>query len=232
MSGAWSTSLCAHLLGWDAGRGRRRRGLHSLRLTQSTTLLPRLPDFPPQAFPTAISPHAPFGVAHSQQQTSPGIAPQSLSSSAQPLAFEGVCVPVGSTRVWLRLSGRFSFRWGCRRSAYTLGLKWCSSDPNSAPMWEVDPSFSSPPAEGRSTSISSWFSPGPLVLPSFAWFYMFFSRGHLLCLPSSGVLKSRLCLKVYSWRTDVLHDHLLLHLLVPPPYPLCFNRYFSWPIIC
>ena len=44
-------------------------------------------------------------------------------------------------------------------------------------MWGSDPCFSSPTAEGRSSPV---FPPSSFILPSFAWFYIFFSTGWVL----------------------------------------------------
>ena len=70
------------------GEGEAMWWPHRLRLTQHIILLPRLPSFPPQAFPTtvssltsawSISPHSTAALALK------GEAPQSLNSSFQPL---------------------------------------------------------------------------------------------------------------------------------------------------
>ena len=65
-------------------------------------------------------------------------------------------------------------------------------------MWGSDPGFSSPPVEGRSSPTNTpVFLPSSLVLPSFAWFYIFFSASQVL-LFTAGALHVFLCLKVYS----------------------------------
>ena len=65
-------------------------------------LLPWLPGFPPQAFPTHLLPHIPL-IHLSAVNSSPctGIAPQSLNSSFQPLCLLGDLHPCSGC-VWLR----------------------------------------------------------------------------------------------------------------------------------
>ena len=53
-------------------------------------------------------------------------------------------------------------------------------------MWGSDPCFSSLPAEGRSSPINTpVFPPSSFILPSVAWFYIFFSTGQVLLLALS-----------------------------------------------
>ena len=109
----------------------------------SFTLLPWLPAFPPQAFPTtASSLTSPLSV--SPQPTQPGTAPQSLNSSSSCFTFRVTGVPTrgkngcgkdGLILVLFRLP---------QISCLTLSLKCFSSDPDSCPMWRLDPGFSSP----------------------------------------------------------------------------------------
>ena len=48
-------------------------------------------------------------------------------------------------------------------------------------MWGLDSCFSSPPTKGRSCPTNTAvFPPSSFVLPSFVWFYIFFSTGQVL----------------------------------------------------
>ena len=75
--GVWRGKGCGH-------------GSNSYTLFSSIVLLPRLPGFPPQAFPTIISSQIP-SIRLSAVNSSPctRIAPQSLNSSSQPLPLPG-----------------------------------------------------------------------------------------------------------------------------------------------
>ena len=88
--------------------------------------------------------------------------------------------------------------------------------------------LASSPARGKSSpTYSPLFPPTSFVLPSFAWFYVFFS-GDLALLPILSWCCKLFCVwrcipDVYIGR-DVLHIYLFLLLLVPPPqYPLHFK---------
>ena len=136
----------------------------------------------------------------------PGIAPQSLNSSSQPLQHLGyvwlwqglsdsrVCMAAART-VW------FSFHLGCHRSAVSLSALHVSPlTQQVAPVWGSDPCFSSPTPEGRSSPTHT--SVFPLV-PSSYWVLRGSIYSFLLvrysCPFSAGVLHALLCLKVYSW---------------------------------
>ena len=108
----------------------------------SIALLPWLPGFPPQAFPTTISSlTSPRSV--SLQLTAapcPGIAPQSLNSSSAaasrgPVSLSRVCKAVART-AW------FSFHLGCHGSAVSLSaLNASPLTQTIAPVWGLDPCF-------------------------------------------------------------------------------------------
>ena len=54
------------------------------------------------------------------------------------------------------------------------------------PMWGSDPCFSTPLSQGRSRPTNTpVFLPSSFTLPSFAWFYIFFSTGQVLSLCSA-----------------------------------------------
>ena len=65
------------------------------------TLLPWLPGFPPQAFPTSLLPHIPsICLSAVNSGPHPGIVPQSLKSSSQPLGLPRDLCPCQGY-VWL-----------------------------------------------------------------------------------------------------------------------------------
>ena len=68
---------------------------------------------------------------------------------------------------------------------------WCGDKtPTSVPQ----------PTEGKSLPTNTpAFPPSSFVLPSFAWFCIFFSTGQVLLCTSAGVMHALLYLKVYSW---------------------------------
>ena len=66
-------------------------------------------------------------------------------------------------------------------SCLTLGLKCSSCDSDNSLLWGSDPCFGSPTRRGQVQSYQhSCFCPGAFALPSFAWFYVFFSSGQVL----------------------------------------------------
>ena len=100
-------------------------------------------------------------------------------------------------------------------------------------MWGLDCYFSSPPGESRcSPTNTPVFSPSSFILPSFVWFYIFFSTGQVLlsilswcsaCTSvSEGVFLMYPCREIYSIRI-----HLLLHHVVLPP---SFSFLFFWEL--
>ena len=100
----------------------------------------------------------------------PAAVPSRASSS-----LSGVCMAVART-VW------FSFHLGCHSqlfhsqpSVFLLWLRqlpWCG---------DLTPASAPPPTKGRSGPTNTpVFPPSSLVLPSFAWFYIFSSAGQVL----------------------------------------------------
>ena len=130
----------------------------------------------------------------------PGIAPQSLNSSSQPLRLPGdqrSCLGrYGCCKDCLIL---IPFHL-CHRSAVSFSaLSVSPLTQTIAPMWGSIPASVSPPAEGRSSPTNTpVFPASSFILLSFAWFYIFFSTIRYSCLCSAGVLHAVLCLKVYS----------------------------------
>ena len=169
----------------------------------SIALLPWLPGFPPQAFPTTasslISPRSRLFTANSSPR--PGIAPQFLNSSSQLLRFLGACVPVwgiyGCSKDCLIL---IPFRLP-QISCFTLSLKCFSSDLDNCPDVGIRPLLQFP----------HWLRAGPVLLTLLFFPLVPLSyrvlRGSIYSFPlvryscplSVGILHALLCLKVYSW---------------------------------
>ena len=142
----------------------------------SIALLPWLPSFPPQAFPTQSPPSHPFSPScHSPQQPCPGIAPQSPSSRSQLLRLLG--------DVWLQ-QVLILIHLGCHRSAVSFSALNVSPLTRQLPRCgDRTPASVPPPAEGRSCAINTpAFPPSPFILLSFAfaWFYISCSTGQVL----------------------------------------------------
>ena len=121
----WAKLSIIQLRYWHVGGERLWWWLHPLCMTQSSiALLPWLPSFPPQAFPTTISSlTSSIHVCPVNSSPRPWIAPQSPNSSSQPLCLPGepaslslslsLCV-VSVRTVW------FLFHLACHRSAVSL----------------------------------------------------------------------------------------------------------------
>ena len=129
----------------------------------------------------------------------PGIAPQFLNSSSQPLHLPGDLHPCSVYEcLWQGLI-LISFRLP-QISCFTLSLKCFSSDSDNCPDMEIWPLLQFPqwPRAGP-VLITFLFFPQFLVLLSFEWFYIFFSTRQVLLSSLSCVLHALLCVKVYSW---------------------------------
>ena len=131
----------------------------------------------------------------------PGIAPQSLNSSSQLLHLPGDWHPCrgmyGCGKDCLIL---FPFRLP-QISCFTLSLKCLSSNSDVALIWGSDPCLSSPACWGQVQSYShSCFPPGSFILPSSAWFYLFFSAGQGLLSALSWCSVSEGAFLMYPWR--------------------------------
>ena len=136
---------------------------------------------------------------------SPGIAPQFLNSSSQPLHLLGTCSPVwgmyGCGKDCLIL-----IHLGSHRSAVSLSaLNVSPLTQIIAPMWGSDSCFSSPTHKGRSSSTDTpVFPPNSFILLSFAWSYIFFSAGQVLlstlswCSACTSVCED--VFLMYPWR--------------------------------
>ena len=105
-------------------------------------------------------------------------------------------------------------------SSFTLSLKCFSSDSDNWPTLGIGPLLQfPPPAEGRSSPTNTpVFPPSSFVLPSFAWFYVFFSTGQVLLSTLS------FCIHFCVWRCilDVSMERDIFHIHLPPqPPPSC-----------
>ena len=189
----------------------------------SITLLPWLPSFSPQAFPTrvssftspwSVSPQSTAALAHS------GVAPQSLNSSSQLLHLPGdlhLCI-YGCGKDCLIL---IPFKLP-QISCFPLSLKCFSSDSDSCPDVGIRPLLQFPyPLRAHPVLLTLLFF--PLVPSSYQVLHgsiYSFLLVRSSCPLSAGVLHALLCLKVYpdvSMERDLLHIHLFLHHLVLPP---------------
>ena len=128
-----------------------------------------------------------------------GIATQSLNSSSQPLhLLWDPCPCLGYIWLWQGLSDSHSIQ------AATDQL-FHSQPETIALMWGSDPCFSSPTLQGQVQSYLQSFSPSrSFILPSFAWFYIFFSTGQALlsalswCFACTSVSEG--VFLIYLWR--------------------------------
>ena len=86
-------------------------------------------------------------------------------------------------------------------SYFPLNLKCFSSNSDNCLDVGIRPllQFPYPPRADPVLLTLPFFPPSSLILPSFAWDYIFFSAVQVLLLLSAGVLHVLLCLKAYSW---------------------------------
>ena len=165
------------------------------------------PAFLHRRFPPQFPPSHPRNLSlRSQQQPLPWDCsripklqlPAAVASRGFASLF-GVCMAAART-VW------FSFHLGCHRSAVSRSaLNVSRLTQTIAPLWRSDPCFSSPTGRGPVQSYKhSCFSPSSFILPSFAWFYIFFSTIQLLlsalswCSARTSVAEG--VFLMYSWR--------------------------------
>ena len=130
-------------------------------------------------FPPQCPPSHPFNPSLcSQQQPSPwdcSTIPQlqlsATASSRGPASLSRVCMAAARTLILI------PFRLP-QISCFTLSLKCFSSDSDNCPDVGIRVL---PPAKVRSSPTNTpVFLPGSFTLPSFAWFYIFFSAGQVL----------------------------------------------------
>ena len=154
---------------------------------------------------------------HSQQQPSPWdcstipmLQLPTTACSREPASLSRVHMAVARS-VW------FSFHLGCHRSAvFTFSLKcfflWLRQ---LSQCGDRIPVSVPPPAKGRSSLTHSCFPPISFILPSFAWFYTFFSIGQVLLSALSWCSACTSMLTIYPW---CIHgDRCTPHACTPPP---------------
>ena len=217
---------------WCVERERLWWWFHSLHVTQQYRLASMAAWLSSSGVSHNLLPHIPLiHLSTINNSLCPGIAPQSLNSSSQPLGLLGDCLPVqdmyGCSKDCLIL---IPFRLP-HISCFTLSLKWVSSDSDNCPAVGIRPllQFPQPPRAGPILVTLLFFSLVPLSY-HFAWFYIFFPTGQVLLSTLSWYSECTSVLKVYSWciHGNVFHAHLLLcHLALliqPHSYVQCW-----WP---
>ena len=110
----------------------------------------------------------------------PGIAPQSLNPSSQPLHLPGDQHSCPGY-VWLRKDCLILILFRLPQiSCFTLSLKCFSSDSDNCPSVGIRPllQFLHPLKAGPVPLTLLFFPPSSFVLPSFVWFYIVFSTVH------------------------------------------------------
>ena len=112
----------------------------------------------------------------------------------------------------------FSFHLGCHRSAVSLSdLNVSPLAQTIAPMWGLDPCFSSPTGQRSSPTNTPVYPPSCFILRSFAWFYIFLPLVRYSCPLSAGILHMHFCvwrcIPDVSMERDVLYIHLPCHLV-------------------
>ena len=136
----------------------------------------------------------------------PEIALQSLHSSSQLLNLLGdLCLLLGVCMAVTRIIW-FSFHLDCHRSAASLLVSNVSPlSQTIAPMWGLDPCFSSSTHWGQGVVSRQSYKPScffPLVPASYQGIHGAIYSFQLVrhsCPHSDGVLQAGLCLKVYTW---------------------------------
>ena len=165
------------------------------------TLLPWLPGFPPQAFPTTISSlTSPLSVSlQSTTALDLGLFQYLLTPAPSCCTFQGTCVPVwdmyGCGKDCLIL---IPFRLP-QISCFMLSFKCFSSDSDSCPSVVIGPllQFPHPPRAGPvpPTLLFSLLVPSSYrVLRGSVYSFLLVRYS---CLLSAGVVHALLCLKVY-----------------------------------
>ena len=175
----------------------------------SIALLPWLPSFPPQAFPTTVSSlTSPLSVSlQSTAALTLGLIHNPWTPAPSCCTFQGTCVPVqgmyGCSKNCLIL---IPFRLP-QISCFTLSFKCFSSDSDNCLAVGIRPLLQfAYPLKAGSVLLTSLFSPpSSFLLPSFAWFYKFFSASQVLLSALSWcsactVSVSECVFLMYPWR--------------------------------
>ena len=200
----------------------------------SIALLPWLPVFPPQAFPTTISSlTSPQSVSLQSKQpspwgcsTTPKVQLPATVPSRGPASLSRVYMAVART-VW------FSFHLGCHRSAVSLSaLNVSPLTQTIAPIWGLDPASDPPPTQSRSSPPNTpVFPSSSFILLSFAWVCIFFSTGQVLLSTlswcSACTFVSEGVFPMYPWREMYSMSTYFSAILFP--LSQIFDRIFSNP---
>ena len=181
--------------------------------------------FPPQSPPS----HPPHPSLQVNSSPHPGIAPQSLNPSSQPLrrstgpaSLFRVCMAVARA-VW------FSFYLSCHRSDVSLSALNVSFLTHTVVwMWGSDPCFSSPPTKGRASPTETpVFPTSSFILPNFVWFYIFFSASQILLSALSWCSACTSVSEMYSW--CIHEERCSPHPPTPlPSSPFHFLKIIFW----
>ena len=179
----------------------------------SIALLPWLPGFPPQAFPTTVSSlTSPWSVCLPSTAALPWDWSTILKLQLPATALSREHVSLSRVSMAIARTVWFSFHLGCHRSAVSLSaLNVSPLTQTVALIWGSDPllQFPHPPKTGP-VLLTLLFPPSSFILPSFAWFYTFSSDGQVLL----SALSCCWCIPDVSMERDVLHVHLLPRHLV------------------
>ena len=144
----------------------------------------------------SLLPHIPSSI--SPQQLLPGIAPQSLSSSSQPLRLLGDLHPCpGYVRLRQELSDSHSIQATTDQLFHTHSY---STDSDNCPAVGTEPLFHFPHALRADPVLLTlqFFALIPLLYGVLCGYIYSFPLVRSSCPLSDGVLYALLCLKVYS----------------------------------
>ena len=193
---------------WCVGRERPWRWLHPLRMTQQY----RLASVAAWLSSTGIFHHDLLSHTPSiclsavNSSLHPGIAPQSLNSSTQPLHLPGdLCPCLGCVGCSNNCLIPFPFRLP-QTSCFTLSLKCFSSDSDNCPNMEIGPllQFSHPPRAGPVLLTLLFFPLVPLSYQVLRGSIYSFSTGQVLLSAlswfSASTSVSESAFLMYPWR--------------------------------
>ena len=172
--------------------------------------------------PTGIShhnllPHFPsIRLSAVNSSPRPGIAPWSLNFSSKPLRLPGDLRPCpGYVWLWPRTVW-FSCHLGSHRLAVSLSALYVSPLRQVPRCGDWTPVSVPPLAEGRFSPTNTLVFPShSFVLPSFVWFYLFFSSGQVLLSTLSWCSARTSVSEMYYW--CISGDGCTPCLPTPPP---------------
>ena len=176
-------------------------------------------------FPPQSPPSHPLG-SISPQSTAPlalGLLHNPQTPAPSHCNFHGTCVPVQGLYDCSKDCLILILFWLPQISCFTLSLKCFSSDIDSCPQsGDQTPASVPPPTKGRSSPTNSpVFPASSFILPSFAWFYIFFSTGQVLlsalswCSACTSV--SAGVFLIYLWREMYSMSTYSSAILFSPP---------------